>query len=385
MHASEYNLEKLLKGDKQFVVPSFQPAYGWNEARWTAFLEGVLELYQSKEVHETFLGAIVLMPLESSPNGVKKYLIVDGQQRLITMLALVAAIRDLLKKSNPQFAKKITEHCLVNKVENGYFHFKILPNKKDRHAFFDAMNEKRKHSKSPFPATRFFAEQLEEAAPMLDMKKFYSLLLKKFMTVCIELEKDENPYPVFRSLNLSDAPKSKAELSAYHKFASDPRIMALIAGGESQQLEFKESLTGHSCNGKDIEKYGRNIVRAVSGFMNSSTGGSLLIGVQDDGIVSGINDEYAKADRGRANWDGYHLHLRNLLESRLSIENAFRFYKVSHHTLDGRDICRIRVEPADAPVYVDKRLYVRSGNQTLEMRGPDLVAYVHDHWPHLKV
>ena len=36
----------------------------------------------------------------------------------------------------------------------------------------------------------------------------------------------------------------------------------------------------------------------------------------------------------------------------------------------------MRITPADEPVYIDKRLYVRTFNQTVEMLGPDLVDYV---------
>ena len=104
------------------------------------------------------------------------------------------------------------------------------------------------------------------------------------------------------------------------------------------------------------------------------------MGVADDGHVSGINREYKRIDRGKANWDGYHLYLRNMLRARLMIENPFRFYTISKHVVDGKDVCSIVVRPADAPVYVDKHLYVRSGNQTLEMHGPDLVAYVATRW-----
>ena len=44
-------------------------------------------------------------------------------------------------------------------------------------------------------------------------------------------------------------------------------------------------------------------------------------------------------------------------------------------------MCLVRVRPSDEPVYDDKRLYVRTFNQTLEMVGPDLVAYVAKRFP----
>jgi hypothetical protein len=65
---------------------------------------------------------------------------------------------------------------------------------------------------------------------------------------------------------------------------------------------------------------------------------------------------------------------------RLSIENPFRFYSVELRTVQKRDVCVIKIAPATAPVYLDKHLFVRSGNQTIEMLGPDLVNYVNTRW-----
>ncbi|MBI3964482.1 MAG: putative DNA binding domain-containing protein, partial [Chloroflexi bacterium] len=64
-----------------------------------------------------------------------------------------------------------------------------------------------------------------------------------------------------------------------------PGILALIAQGESAGLEFR------SCaRWRDEEHpqytYSESIIRkSVAGFLNSRTGGTLLIGVRDDGVV----------------------------------------------------------------------------------------------------
>jgi uncharacterized protein with ParB-like and HNH nuclease domain len=50
------------------------------------------------QAHNHFLGSIVTMPTKSVPEGVTKYLLIDGQQRLTTLFILLALIRDINKK-----------------------------------------------------------------------------------------------------------------------------------------------------------------------------------------------------------------------------------------------------------------------------------------------
>lgn len=368
-----------MQGRLQYVVPSFQQPYNWKDDRWATFLQGVLDTHRRDPGHEIFLGAIVIMPVQSTLSGLQKYLLVDGQQRLITMLALLAALRDIIREQDPRRAETIARAFMLNEREEGGYHYKLLPLPKNRTLFFNSLGGETSAASTAFPAAAFFREELEEE-PRLDINAFAEYLSKNFMVVRIELEKDENPYPIFKSLNMLEAPEKPGELDQYVKFASDPRLMALIASGESEQLEFKEGLLARRSDHRLTEKRINGVVRTVAAFMNSYSGGTLLIGVYDDGSIKGINREYRRIDKGKPNWDGYLLHLRNTLRARLGIENPFRFYKITQHKIDNRDVCQIVVKPADAPVYIDKRLYVRSGNQSLEMQGPDLVAYVQNRW-----
>ena len=103
--------------------------------------------------------------------------------------------------------------------------------------------------------------------------------------------------------------------------------------------------------------------------------------LRDDGSIRGVDPDYAVVDKGKANWDGFSLFLNNLLRMRLAIENPFLFYTVERRKAMDHDVCVVRVRPAPKPVYLDKHLFVRSGCQTIEMLGPDLVHYVATRWP----
>ena len=94
------------------------------------------------------------------------------------------------------------------------------------------------------------------------------------------------------------------------------------------------------------------VIKTIAGFLNSDHGGTLLIGVTDDGTLYGLEADYATfSKRGqRGDHDLFGQHLQNLLTSRLG-DAAASLVAWTFHTIDGHDLCRISVEPADFPVY----------------------------------
>lgn len=93
-------------------------------------------------------------------------------------------------------------------------------------------------------------------------------------------------------------------------------------------------------------------VKTVAGFLNSDYGGTLLVGVADDGSLYGLEADYASfSKRGqRGDHDLFGQHLQNLLVGRLG-DAAASLVGWEFHTIDGHDLCRISIEPADFPVF----------------------------------
>jgi len=95
-------------------------------------------------------------------------------------------------------------------------------------------------------------------------------------------------------------------------------------------------------------------VKTIAGFANSLFGGTLLVGVTDGGGIYGLEDDYATfSKRGeRGDHDLWGQHLKNLLD-RLG-KSAASLVDWEFFTIDGKDICRISIEPSDHPVYETK-------------------------------
>ncbi len=377
MQAREMTFRTLFAGAVQFVAPSFQRPYAWERDSWEPILVSALQPGKG----ENFLGAVVTMSIGVNAQGIQKHLLVDGQHRLLTVLTLLAALRAAALPHDGPFARSVQSQCLTN-LEGEQTHHKLITVRRDR-AAFERLLGTPPDGEGAHPlsqAYRFFHAALADAS-IEELRAAYHRIAHHFVLVGILLDKDEDPYPIFKSLSAPEQPFTKTGLDAYNRFSPDPALMALIAGGESQEVEFKEAALLRPLGERDEPRGGLQVARSVAGFMNSAEGGVLLLGVRDDGSIRGINDEYAFVDRGKANWDGYQLFLHNVLRMRLSVENPFLVYDVERRSLHGRDLALVRVRPAPSPVYLDKHLFVRSGNQTIEMQGPDLVHYVALRWP----
>jgi type I restriction enzyme R subunit len=122
---------------------------------------------------------------------------------------------------------------------------------------------------------------------------------------------------------------------------------------EDQHLEYKSTLRwdvrAESAKTGIPEKA---VIKTVAGFLNSDFGGTLLVGVADDGAVIGLEPDYASfSKRGtRGDHDLWGGHLENLLTRQLGMAAA-QLVSWEFASVGGHDLCRISVEPADFPVY----------------------------------
>jgi uncharacterized protein with ParB-like and HNH nuclease domain len=127
-------LQTIVEGTKQYLVPVFQRPYTWTKKEWKDLWEDLVDVSDPK-ARSHFIGAIVTLPWEATPATVTKYLLIDGQQRLSTILVLLSVIRDLARErmANSNLAEAIDESYLRNKfAEEESSRFKIMPSEADR-------------------------------------------------------------------------------------------------------------------------------------------------------------------------------------------------------------------------------------------------------------
>lgn len=95
--AKEKAVDKLLN-DAIYYIPRNQRRYVWTSSNWTDLYEDIL-LVADKVADSHFIGSIVLKD-EGKEDGLSKYTVIDGQQRILTLTIFLIAIMFILKKRN---------------------------------------------------------------------------------------------------------------------------------------------------------------------------------------------------------------------------------------------------------------------------------------------
>lgn len=213
MHANQTDVQKILGGVQQYVVPLFQRPYSWETRQWTKLWADLAELCEEPKPRNHFIGSIVTMPERSVPEGVSKFVLIDGQQRLTTMLVLLAAVRDKARRDgDTKLADKIDDLMLKNRHQDDTDVYKLLPTQADRAAFCAIMDGTPPTTAGGIAAAHaFFEKKLRSpSAPVLD--RLYTVVCKSLVLVSIVLDRDDNPYLIFESLNATGQPLTQADL-----------------------------------------------------------------------------------------------------------------------------------------------------------------------------
>jgi uncharacterized protein with ParB-like and HNH nuclease domain len=211
MKASETNFQSLIEGTKQYIVPLFQRPYSWDKKQWQDLLLDLNDLYENESTNTHFIGSIVTMPTLLKPeNNVASYLLIDGQQRLTTIFILLILLRDIAKENGEILADKIQNTLLTNQYVNGLEHFKLLPTQQDRDAFLGLIENKEVAQKnsSIIDCYHFFKKGIRD----LESEKLNQVIANRLSVVSIVLERDDNPYIVFESLNAKGRSLTQADL-----------------------------------------------------------------------------------------------------------------------------------------------------------------------------
>ena len=157
-------------------------------------------------------------------------------------------------------------------------------------------------------------------------------------------------------------------------------VQELLESGESQILEYKASLLW------DYHQQSRNkalyepVMKGLAAFMNTQ-GGTLLIGVNDDGEVLGLDADFSAIKK--PNSDGFESVLNNAFNQMIGAE--FRPYvQVMFPEVEGKTICMLLASPAPRPVYLQYRgvekFYIRAGNANQPLPVSRATQYIQTHF-----
>ena len=221
MKANDTLVMKFLEGSKQFVVPLFQRTYSWGREQVETLWDDIESTKNGEEsVH--FFGPFVTEPLPSSASGVSKYVIIDGQQRLVTTILFLASLRNRIREIAPgsQIKDEINDLYLTNRYhpEDKY---RLVPTQADRQIFFDLIDDKTINYANYhliLYARDFFKEKLSKMNDVNELADLKNTILNHFSAVDVRLESGDDPYLIFESLNAKGTPLTQADLVRNYLF-----------------------------------------------------------------------------------------------------------------------------------------------------------------------
>jgi Protein of unknown function DUF262/Protein of unknown function (DUF1524) len=228
-NAYKSNLRELLGGRIRFVVPPFQRHYVWTADEWRQLWEDLRATADRTRGSQHFLGAVVLQHRpDGSPSGPRPLDVVDGQQRLVTLQLLLAAIRDIARGRGLTDVAAWAGELTVNRGDSGP---KLTPALADRDAFGTAMTAGGSRSLQAAyaeglppigQAYHFFVRQVtaflkgtgKRAGDALN--RLFDALGDDVYLVVMELGEDDDPQAIYERLNSGGAILRASELVRNH-------------------------------------------------------------------------------------------------------------------------------------------------------------------------
>ncbi|PDX44425.1 hypothetical protein BB473_03745 [Helicobacter pylori] len=183
-----------------FSIPVYQRNYTWEEENCEKLLQDIINISQNKKTH--FMGSITyilhLIDDEKSLRKLQEFVIIDGQQRITTIMLLLKAIET--KIQNEGIKKEIDG--LLNLSGQ---RLRLKPIKSDKEAF-DLVMQNRSHEIQGVSHIRnnykFFTKELDNyISKGYRIEEIYGAFLRlKIVAIGLELGEDD-PQVVFESIN----------------------------------------------------------------------------------------------------------------------------------------------------------------------------------------
>jgi hypothetical protein len=157
-------------------------------------------------------------------------------------------------------------------------------------------------------------------------------------------------------------------------------VYDLIQSGENHGVEFKTTLRYDMKLNTINKKLEKVVLKTIAAFSNGQ-GGTLIIGVNDDMEIVGLDNDYSTMRDGTK--DGFEIHLRNLINQSYGVEFAATL-TITFPVLDDKEICVVTIPRGKKPLFTtvddngikSDKFYLRSGNSSPELSLREVPPYV---------
>lgn len=197
-----------------FRIPVYQRNYDWSETNCNRLLDDIYGIIQSGDKH--FLGTIVFMAAKSGGFALQEYIIIDGQQRLTTLMLILKALSVVAENAGDDCYHEIEEQYLHNKYCDEEFKVKLKPIKTDNNQFLlllegkiDEMDDDT-HIYQNFMLCKERFERWTEKG--INPSQILDSLTKLEIVEIVLTKGEDDPQVIFESINSTGLELSNADL-----------------------------------------------------------------------------------------------------------------------------------------------------------------------------
>lgn len=149
----------------------------------------------------------------------------------------------------------------------------------------------------------------------------------------------------------------------------------MIATGENEKVEFKSTLRWNLAADKADKAIENSALKTIVAFLNTE-GGTLFIGVKDDGNILGIEKDQFLND------DKYLLHFASLLNDRIG-KHYIEHIEWGLREVKGKKILRVTCKPSPSPAFLKnngEEFFVRNGPSSVQLSTSEVLEYSRKHF-----
>lgn len=231
-------ITKFIKSNElTFEIPVYQRNYVWKTEDCEKLFDDVIEGVKSKRKH--YFGNVVYYESERDPfSGFARYILIDGQQRITSVMLLLAAIRD--EESDESHRAALTSTYLTNEKASESFRVKLKQIETDRHVYeaivqsrTDGINKSSVIYRN-YNKFRSLVRSAKNEDDLTSADILNGINCLEIIAIDLESEKEgaESPQVIFESINATGEPLSTADLL---------RNFLLLEVGIDRQKEFYET------------------------------------------------------------------------------------------------------------------------------------------------
>lgn len=194
-----------------FRIPVYQRNYDWSESNCNRLLDDIYDIMQSGDKH--FLGTIVFMAAKSGGFALQEYIIIDGQQRLTTLMLILKALSVVAESVGDDCYHEIEEQYLHNKYCDEEFKVKLKPIKSDNNQFTLLLEDKIDEDTHIYHNFMLCKERFERWAERgINPSQVLDALTKLEIVEIVLTKGEDDPQVIFESINSTGLELSNADL-----------------------------------------------------------------------------------------------------------------------------------------------------------------------------